>query len=600
MVSRLRAVNAFVTPMRAVLCALAVFTLVAGAPPLVAQHQAPVSADDARGWVSYLASDELQGRQVFTEGLGLAASYIADHLASWGVEPAGDAGTYFQTVVIEGMRTRSRSTVSVTVNGQTRTFADGEGVTFPRNQGARQTITAPVEFVGYGHVYGPLAIDDYAGRRVPGRIALYIGGRAPRMTAEHNRLINARARLATDTHRAAAAIGAVPPPANPGRGGGARAGGAGRGAPPQDNAANAANAAPGARQGGAAPAATNQRVDFQTAQGVGEPVAPQITAGDEFLEFVFSASGHRYADLKAMAERQEALPPIDLSGVTATITVDAEYDLVQTRLSRNVVGRVRGADPALRDTYVLLGAHYDHAGYQQFTGTTASGANAIASCPGQTRRTPRPGDIINNGADDNASGSAALLALARAFARGERPRRSVLFVWHTGEEAGLYGSRFMAANPVVPIDRVAAHLNIDMVGRNRCDDPAEANTVYLVGADRISTELHNLNEAANASLPLPLTLDYSLNDPADLESFYTRSDHYSYAARGIPVIFFTTGMHRDYHFVTDEVEHIEFDKLARVTGLVFETASRLANGDAFPARDHLGPRVGRGQSGPLR
>ena len=600
MVSRLRAVMAFVTPMRAFLCALAVFALVAGAPPLVAQRPATFSGDEARGWVSYLASDELQGRQVFTEGLGLAASYIADHLTSWGVEPAGDAGTYFQTVVIEGMRTRSRSAVSVTVDGQTRTFADGEGVTFPRNQGTPQTITAPVEFVGYGHVYGPLAIDDYAGRRMPGRIALYIGGRGPRMTAEHNRLINARARLATDTHRAAAAIGAVPPPANPGRGGGARAGGAGRGAAPQGNAANAANGAPGARQGGPAPAANNQRVDFQTAQGVREPVVPQITAGDEFLEFVFSASGHRYADLKAMAERQEPLPRIDLSGVTATITVDAEYDLVQTRLSRNVVGLVRGADPALRDTYVLLGAHYDHAGYQQFAGTTASGANAIASCPGQTRRTPRPGDIINNGADDNASGSAALMALARAFARGERPRRSVLFVWHTGEEAGLYGSRFMAANPVVPIDRVAAHLNIDMIGRNRCDDPAEANTVYLVGADRISTELHNLNEAANASLPAPLTLDYSLNDPADLESFYTRSDHYSYAARGVPVIFFTTGMHRDYHFVTDEVEHIEFDKLARVTGLVFETASRLANGDAFPARDHLGPRVGRGQSGPLR
>ena len=158
----------------------------------------------------------------------------------------------------------------------------------------------------------------------------------------------------------------------------------------------------------------------------------------------------------------------------------------------------------------------------------------------------------------------------------------------------------MADHPVVPLDRVAAQLNIDMIGRNRCDDPAEANTVYLVGSDRISTELHNLNEEANASLPRPLALNYDLNDAADLESLYTRSDHYSYASKGIPVIFFTTGLHRDYHFVTDEVDKIIFPKLQRVTQLVYTTASRLANLDHFPARDNKGPRVGRGQTGKVK
>jgi Zn-dependent M28 family amino/carboxypeptidase len=140
-------------------------------------------------------------------------------------------------------------------------------------------------------------------------------------------------------------------------------------------------------------------------------------------------------------------------------------------------------------------------------------------------------------------------------------------------------------------------LNIDMVGRNRCDDPAQANTVYLVGSDRISTELHNLSEDANASLPAPLDVSYEMNDLADPESLYTRSDHYSYASKGIPVIFYTTGLHRDYHYFTDEVDKIDFAKLTHIAQLVYTTAMRVANLDHFPARDNKGPRKGKGQQG---
>jgi Zn-dependent M28 family amino/carboxypeptidase len=133
-----------------------------------------------------------------------------------------------------------------------------------------------------------------------------------------------------------------------------------------------------------------------------------------------------------------------------------------------------------------------------------------------------------------------------------------------------------------------------MVGRNRNDDPGQANTVYLVGSDRISTELDEISRAANAALPQPLTLDYEMNDPLDPEQLYYRSDHYSYAAKGIPVIFFTTGLHPDYHANTDEVSKIEFDKLTRIAGLVYETAARLANLDHAPLRDRRGARAGRG------
>jgi hypothetical protein len=556
-----------------------------------AAERGQFSPDEMKEWLTYIASDSLQGRQLFTEGLGLAGAYIAEHLKAWGVTPAGDAGSYFQTVKILGMRVRSNSSVTVTANGETRTFKDGEGVTFPRNQGGKQTISAPVEFVGYGIQFAPLKHDDYAGREMKGKVALFIGRGISGMTATHNRIINARGRDATEIERALASIGPVA--ANAGRGRGAApaaVGNEGRtGAPPAGPPAPAATAN------------TAQRVDFQTARNVDLPIAPQITATDAFFEFVFSGSGYSYETLKALAAKQEPLPAISLRDVRITINVDAEYELVQTRLTRNVVGLVRGTDAKVRETYVALGAHLDHVGYQQFAPTGAGGgAGLIVTCTGQARPTPRAGDIINNGADDDGSGTVSLMAIAKAFATGQKPKRSVMFVWHSGEEDGLHGSRYMSDHPVLPIEQMVAMLNIDMVGRNRCDDVAQANTVYVVGSERISTELHNLSEQANAALPRRMTLDYEYNDIADTESLYTRSDHYSYASKGVPVIFYTTGLHRDYHYVTDEVDKIEFAKMARIAELVHSTATRVANLDHPPARDFAGPRIGKGQTGPIK
>jgi len=151
----------------------------------------------------------------------------------------------------------------------------------------------------------------------------------------------------------------------------------------------------------------------------------------------------------------------------------------------------------------------------------------------------------------------------------------------------------------VPLDHVVAQLNIDMIGRNRDNLPSESNTVYLVGSDRISSELHEINREANRAMDQPLTLDYELNDPADPEQFYFRSDHYSYAAKGIPIIFYTTGLHRDYHYLTDEVDKIEFPKMAHIAQLVYTTGMRVANLDHFPVRDNKGPRKGKGQTGKI-
>ena len=528
---------------------------------------ASIAPAELQEWLTYIASDALEGRQVYTEGLGLAAAYIEDHLASWHVKPGGDSGTYFQTVKVLGVKTTSHSRVTVSINGQSRTFTDGDGVTFAKNQGSTRTVTGALEFIGYGVTLPTMHHDDFAGRNVAGRIVLFIGRGPQGITQADNRLIASRGRDAVELHGALAAIG-------PPRAGGAGRGGAGRPGGPQ--------------------------IDFETTQRLDHAIAPQIAATDDFYRFVFGAAGVDYDDLKGKADRLEPLPAVSLPNASITIEVNADYDVVRTRLTRNVVGIVEGRDQKLKDTYVLLGAHYDHIGYRPAPPPpNAPPVRDAGGCPGQTRDTPRAGDTIDNGADDDGSGTVALMALARAYALGPAPRRSLMFVWHTGEEAGLFGSRYMADYPEVPLDRVAAQLNIDMIGRNHCDDPAESNTVYIVGSDRISTELHNLNEDANRSLDPPLTLDYDLNDPSDPESVYTRSDHYSYAAKGIPIIFFTTGLHRDYHYLTDEVDRIDFPKLTRVTQLVYATAWRVANLDHFPARDNKGPRTGRGQSGKI-
>jgi Zn-dependent M28 family amino/carboxypeptidase len=331
--------------------------------------------------------------------------------------------------------------------------------------------------------------------------------------------------------------------------------------------------------------------DFTTAQRLDQPVAPAAGASDAFLTFLFSKAPVGYDELKRRAGAQEPLPSFRLDDVRVTFDVDVDYTIVRTQLTHNVVGIVDGSDERLKASHVAIGAHYDHIGYAERT--AEPGNERPPSAPG--RMTPGTGaDRIWNGADDNGSGTVALMALARAFAEGVRPKRSLLFIWHTGEETGLYGSSYFADHPTVPLDSITAALNVDMIGRNRNDDPSQSGTVYLIGSDRISSELHEVSRAANRSLSRPLTLDYELNDPSDPEQLYYRSDHYSYAVKGIPVIFFTTGLHSDYHANTDDVSKIDFDKLVRITGLIYETSARLANLDHAPARDHRGARAGKG------
>ena len=561
---------------------IALFVIASVTVVSAAGGRSSITSTELHEWLSYIASDELQGRAVYTAGFGLAGSYIEDHLRAWGAKPAGDNGSYLQTVKVLGVKTTSHATVTVTVNGESRTFADGSGITFPKNMGGKRTLTLDrVEFVGYGLDVPAANHMDYRGKDVKGEAVVWLGANGSKDVDQNTfrRVLTGRNRYATDTMGAAAAIG-VAGAGGFGRGGAAAGGSGGPG--------GAGGPGGGGRGAQAIPAA-----DFTTVQRLDTPQPPNVTADDAFFAFLFSHAPTTYDDLKKKAEAKEPLPSFPLTGVRLTFNVDADYQVVRTQLTDNVVAIVEGTDARLKNTYVAFGAHYDHVGYAEGEVVTTDGSPRRLGAPG--RVTPgHEDDRIWNGADDDGSGTVALMAIAHAFADGPRPKRSLLFVWHAGEERGLLGSRYFADYPTVPMESIVTQLNIDMIGRNRDDKASESNTVYLVGSDRISTELHNINREANAAMSKPLTLDYEFNDPTDPESLYTRSDHYSYASKGVPIIFFTTGLHPDYHANTDEVSKIEFDKMARIAQLIYDTGVRVANLDHAPVRDNLGPRAGKG------
>jgi Peptidase family M28 len=224
-------------------------------------------------------------------------------------------------------------------------------------------------------------------------------------------------------------------------------------------------------------------------------------------------------------------------------------------LSENVLGYLPGTDK--KDELVIVTAHFDHIGKRE-----------------------GEGDVINNGADDDGSGTVAVMQLAKAFAEakanGNGPRRSMLFMTVTGEEEGLFGSEYYVTNPVYPLANTVVDLNIDMIGRTDPKYATEKNYVYVIGADKLSSELHTLNERLNNTYT-KLKFDYVYNDEAHPERLYYRSDHWNFAKNNVPIIFYFDGIHEDYHKVSDEVSKIDFELLTLRARCVFNTAWEIAN-----------------------
>lgn len=228
--------------------------------------------------------------------------------------------------------------------------------------------------------------------------------------------------------------------------------------------------------------------------------------------------------------------------------------------SENIWAYIEGSEKP--NEILIISAHYDHVGIKD-------------------------GEVYN-GADDDGSGTVALLEIAQAFEiakkEGHGPKRSILFLHVTGEEHGLHGSRFYSENPLFPLSNTISDINIDMIGRRDEAHAGSNNYVYVIGANRLSTDLDNICTIANAKYT-NLDLDYKFNDPKDPNRFYERSDHYNFAKNGIPSVFFFNGVHADYHKKTDEVDKIEFDALTKRTQFAFVTAWELANRTERPIVD---------------
>jgi hypothetical protein len=287
-----------------------------------------------------------------------------------------------------------------------------------------------------------------------------------------------------------------------------------------------------------------------------------------------------------------------VTGTAGFIETPAPYP------SRNVIGILPGSDPALRGQYVAIGAHNDHIGLtrrpldhdsvlannmvvrrQGVQDTvrvpTAEEAVRIATLRDSLTRAHggARADSVNNGADDDGSGTVALLEIAQRFAGAPPPRRSMLFVSHTGEEKGLWGSEWFTDHPTVPRDSIVAQLNMDMVGRGKATDimGRGPNNVQLIGPRRLSTQLGDLIDSVNAARTPHMDIDPSFDTNGHPLNRYCRSDHYMYARYGIPITYFSLGYHTDYHQVTDEPQYIDYDHMARIARFVSDIGQAVAD-----------------------
>ena len=518
---------------------------------------AEISAKDLMTRLYIFADDSMMGRETGTRGHLMSTAYIANELRRLGLKPAGDDGTFFQNVPMIRRAFDEKSTIEV----------DGK------------TLRGVADFVATAATGATPALST---------LDVVFGGRAGDTT------------------------GALPPdqvrgklllqfPALRGAGRGGFGGRGGRG-------------------GGAAAVATIEDITPQVVQSATRPRDGQValktpTPGSQPAIVMLTITPAAAAALLGVSPESATKGQ---SGKTATLHLVWREDPAP---ARNVVAIIPGSDTKLRNEYVALGAHSDHIGYLTSASQNHDSLHVYRQAQfainGLVRRgqTPTPEqqaqlnalhidfdslrrahpvrlDSIRNGADDDGSGSVTLLEIAEAFAKAPtRPKRSLLFVWHTGEEKGLLGSRYVTDHLPVPADSIVAQLNMDMVGRGAAQDIPGGGDTYLqlVGSHRLSTELGDIVEQVNKAEALSFKFDYQFDANGDPENIYCRSDHYNYARLGIPVVFFTTGLHGDYHQVTDEPQYIDYPHMARVGQLVHDVALTVANLDHRPRVDKPTP-----------
>jgi Zn-dependent M28 family amino/carboxypeptidase len=503
-----------------------------------------ITADEMKEILYYIASDKMLGRDTPSAGLDATAKYIADRLAKYKYKPMGDNGTYFQHIALSKTAVDRENT-----NAQfgDKTYKVGEDI-LPMGR-ASGDVEGQLVYAGQGWVVNSKNINPYAGLDVKDKIVVVSGnGVAPPQGISVDNLPASDWESPVSYAQKHGAKALVLVPRNFDR--------IWQFAPRfLSRAAYSVTRFQDAAAGGATP---NTLVEIVPSRAMLDALfAGEQTDGASILKA--STSGE---ELKGFA-----LSP------SKRLRVSVKLD-VQEASTQNVVAVLEGKDPVLKNEYVALGAHYDH------VGTNNPGCRPVGD------------DNICNGADDDGSGTTSLITMAEAFAKGPRPKRSILFVWHAGEEKGLWGSDYFTRFPTVPLKQVVAQLNIDMIGRSR--KPGDTNPankmltgpdeIYVIGSRMMSDQLADENEAVNKAY-LNIKYNYHYDEPNDPERLFYRSDHFNYAKHGVPIIFFFDGVHEDYHRPTDSPDKIDYVKMQNVARTIFILASELANAPNRPAID---------------
>ena len=501
---------------------------------------ADISAAQLKAYLTFIASDEMEGRDTPSKGLDITAKFLAAMMERWGVQPAGENGTYFQKMPLKRSKLDADKTVAE-LNGQHYKY--GEDFLAGTASG---TASGALVYAGHGWVLKAKNIDAYqtaAGRiEVKDKIVI-ASGEFPKGTSFSDFPSSKQGTEWFDPYTYAAKNGAKAVIFIP-------------------NFPTLVNWKRSAKRALESGNLTPEKSSAST------PTIPTITPSLPLLNALFAGEKISGAAVFNRTSAAETVEAFELNAnKKISLTVAANVEQVPTQ---NVIAVLPGSDPVLKNEYVAIGAHYDHVGV---------GA-------------PINGDSIFNGADDDGSGTTAVLALAEAFAKGPRPKRSLLFIWHCGEEKGLWGSEYFTNNPTVPLNQIITQLNIDMIGRSKKEGDTNPrnrelsgpNEIYVIGSKMMSTELGELSERVNNSF-LKVGFNYKYDDPNDPNRFFFRSDHFNYAAKGVPIIFYFDGEHEDYHRPSDTVDKIDFQKMEKVTRTIYATAWELGNGASRPKVD---------------
>jgi hypothetical protein len=487
-----------------------------------------ITETDLSKHLHVLASDEYEGRETGEKGQKIAAKYIADQFRSYGIPPLPN-GSYYQEyrMVVE-----DAPEIKLSINNKAYTaFKD---YSFYPSAYYGGSVLEEVEikaedfaFVGYGITEGKY--NDYKKVNVKGKIAVAFS-REP--VKDSISLISGKKTLSNWSY-------SLLKKHNLAKKNGARALIL---ILPDDQAQKFMAESKKALEHG------TSKLDGDTAKE--QTMIPVIYITESMANELVRSKGKTAAGLRAK---------ISAAGKPASFIASADITLsakrnVRKLIAENVIGYIEGSD--LKNEVIIITAHYDHLGI-------------------------RDGKVYN-GADDDGSGTVAIMEMAEAFAKakkeGKGPRRSLVFIAFSGEEKGLFGSKYYVDNPIFPLANTIANLNIDMIGRQDEKYHDDPDYIYIIGSNMLSTDLHNINENANKA-HTNIKLDYTYNTLTDKNRYYYRSDHYNFAKNKIPVIFYFNGVHADYHKDTDEVHKINFNKMEKITRLVFHTAWDLANRD---------------------